>query len=94
MAQLPSVGTSAQILTHAQFDRPPVVQTPRRGRFPNSVINFWKAGGDLRQARYMAQQRLEEIEKTKLRIADHDWIANQCRIQLAQLTQTQGASHV
>lgn len=94
MAQLPSVGTSAQILTHAQFDRPPVVQTPRRGRFPKTVISFWKVATARRFARYQARLKLEEIEKTKLRIADHDWIANQCRIQLAQLTQTQGASHV
>jgi hypothetical protein len=85
MAQSPSVGTSAQILTHARFDRAPVVQHPRRGRLPNTVIKFWKISGDRRMARYMAQQRQEEIEKTQLRIHDHEWIAKEYRRQLAEL---------
>ena len=36
-------------------------------------------------ARYMAQQRQEEIEKTQLRIHDHEWIAKEYRRQLAEL---------
>lgn len=94
MAQLPSMGASAQILTHARFDRPPVVQQPRRGRFPKTVISFWKVSTDRSYVRHQAQLRQEEIEKTQLRIHDHEWIAKEYRRQLAELKQPQGVKHV
>lgn len=80
-----TTGTSAQILTHARFDRAPVVQHPRRGRFPKTIISFWKVSSARSRARYMAQQRQAEIEKTKLRIHDHEWIAKEYRRQLGEL---------
>lgn len=92
MAQLPTAGATAQILTHARFDRAAVVQHPRRGRFPKTVISFWKVSTDRSFARYQARQKQEEIEKTKLRIHDHEWIANEYRRQLAVLKQAKGAT--
>ena len=78
-------GTSAHILTHARFDRAPVVQQPRRGRFPKTVISFWKVSTDRSLATYRARQKQEEIEKVQLRIHDHEWIAKEYRRQLAEL---------
>lgn len=67
MAHSVTVGKTAQIITHARFDRPQVEQTPRWGRLPNSVIKFWKAGGDIRMMRYFAQERQQEIAAEVLR---------------------------
>jgi hypothetical protein len=43
-------------------------------------------------ARYQARLKLEEIEKTQLRIHDHEWIAKEYRRQLAELKQSKGAT--
>jgi hypothetical protein len=84
-------GASARIITHDRFDRPTVVQHPRRGRLPNSVIKFWKALVERNYARYMERMRQEEIEKTRQKIEDHAFIASQYRIHLASLHKNNGA---
>lgn len=81
--------TAAQIITHARFDRAPVVQTPRRGRLPNSVIKFWQAGGDIRIARRKEQEWQEQVnlrvKKLIELIGDHEEIALMYRGELAGL---------
>lgn len=78
-------GASAQIITHARFLRDPVKQHPRRGRFPKGVISFWKVKTDSIYARTLEEQRLQSIQFLTQKMQDHDWIANQYRIQLELL---------
>lgn len=94
MAQSPSMGASAQILTHARFDRPAVVQTRRCGRLPNSVINYRNARYEIRTARHQEQERLEEIELTRDNMATHARLVSYFQGRLALLTQTKGAANV
>ena len=95
MAQSLSMGATAQILTHARFDRVPVVQTRRRGRFPNSVINFWKAGGEIRFVRRLAHERQEEIAQYRAALAATVRAEHYMRHKIAQLSQqTKGAANV
>lgn len=98
MAQsLSPAGTSAQILTHARFDRPPVAQHPRRGRFPKIVTVFWKAASKRRWAEYLVQQNNMKIESIRESINDHEFIAKVKRAELAGFLQglrVKGAANV
>ncbi len=85
----------ANILTHVNFDRPPVIQQPRRGRFPKNIIVFWKEANQISLARALETQRLEnrakEIEFARRTKNIMDAACHEAGYQLAQLTQSKGA---
>lgn len=87
MTQSASSGISARILTHARFNRPPVVQQPRRGRFPKTILLFWKAASDRRFAQYKEQIRQKEMAELRHAIAITKISSRNMGYELAKLTQ-------
>jgi len=71
------LAVTSQIVTHKNFDRPPVVQTSKRGRLPKSVPNLWRYGFDKKNAarrETAAQTRARELQQMLVeeeRFVDH-----------------------
>ncbi len=85
MAKSPSLGASAQIITHARFNRPPVMQHPRRGPLPKVIVRFWAAAAARRAAKNQQVQAEHRANAIKQSINDHDAICCIYRAELADL---------
>ena len=77
------MASSSKIVTHQRFDRPQVVQQPRRGRLPKAVPSVLIYGRDKRVRAFVenaARARADELEKM---LAEEERFVNHLRYELA-----------
>jgi hypothetical protein len=89
VAESPSMGSPAQILTHAHFSHQPVMQTRKAGRRPKEIISLRRYAGDSRFAAYLADAKKKEMETLRAAITAANRAVHSMRYELAQLTRGQ-----
>jgi hypothetical protein len=84
MAETLPLGASARILTHARFDRAPVVQTRTRGgRLPKTVASLRQYLNAKSYAAWQAKEKLKEVNELRKAIAQAEAIGHTLRYDLA-----------